>query len=229
MFIVLIDSKSSLAIDTYLERTSYWHLTDNQHLLRVGVPLDFEIRREVSVSILNENSSQFSLENETERTVINALTTSNGLSMFIPEELEKKAHYYYPASDVSQVVGVYQLFHELIIHPGILLTDYIKNQKSPARCSLYLIIRGPCGSLQFLPSSLQRTSIFQQAIVNATLTSDLDTISENDQKSERKAVTFFIAMLVILLALSTVIACYIKKRHSPPDPPYRAIPILPDL
>jgi hypothetical protein len=228
MFIILIDRKSSLADDTYLERTSYWNLIDSQHELLAGAPLDFEIRRQVSVSVLKENSLQFSLDNETKHTLITALEKSSGLSILTPDELANQTHYYYSASESSQAVGVYQLFHELATHPGPTLTRYVKNQNTGARCSSYLLFRGTCGSLQLLPSFLQRTSIFRQVTVNFTATSNLEKTDENQQKPKRtglsrkaKATIISLLLVGIVIVVFVVAIWYyrMRSRLSPNQPP----------
>lgn len=226
MFIILIDSKLVLADNTYLERISYWRLISDQQKLIAGTPLDFETRRQISVSALKENSSQFSLENEGKRTVISALEVSTSLSILNTEESDGKAHYYYAASEVNQIVGVYQLFHELVIYPDELLIDYVKNQSTPARCSLFFIMKGSCGSLQLLPSLLQRTSVFRQVAINLT--------TETNKKSKKqglltkkKLLIISILSAAILFALTSTIGFFIKKRCSSPKPPYDEIHMLP--
>jgi len=242
MYIILIDRKSSLADDTYLERTSYWRLVDSQHQLFAGVPLDFEIRRQVSVSVLKENSLQFFLGNETKYTVITALEMSTGLSILTHEEFESKTYYHYSASQFSQVVGVYQLVHELSIQPGIPLTNYIGSQTTGARCSSYLVVRGACGSVQLLPSLLQRTSVFRQVTVNFTTTDsdsleivdDLKTTDGNHQNSKRrglsrkaKATIISLSIIVILLGIFVIaIWYYYKCRDQYIEIPTEEEPIL---
>jgi len=234
MFIILIDRKSSLADDTYLERTSYWNLIDSQHELLAGAPLDFEIRRQVSVSILKEKNSQFSLGNETKDTLISALEMSSGLSILNPDEFANQTHYYYSASESSQAVGVYQLFHELATHPGPTLTNYVRSQNTGAKCSLYLLLRRTCGSLQLLPSFLQRTSVFRQVTVNFTTTSNIETTDENQEKLKRrglsrkaKATIISLLLLGIVFVVFMAAVWYYRKRRrlsskQPPAPEHTA-------
>jgi hypothetical protein len=214
MYIILIDGLSNLTDDTYLERTSYWHLTDGQQQVLAGVPVDLEILRQVSISILKANSQQFTIETETKSIVINALEMSTGLSILPMEDSESKTTYRYPASQFSQVVGVYQLFHELTMHPGVSLKNYIESQKTGAQCSSYIIFKAKCGFLQLFPSFLQRTSVFRQVAVSLTAedslsgsTDENSEITENNQKPNKKglsgktiAIIIFVSIVCILLA-----------------------------
>jgi hypothetical protein len=217
MYIILIDRKSSLSDDTYLERTSYWYLADGQHQLLAGASFDFEARRQVSVTEMRDNNLKYSIGLETKQIVVASLEMTTGLSILSAEELENKNSYHYSASQLSRVVGIYQLFHELAIYPGISLTNYVGTQQTGARCVSYLIFKQKCGFLQLLPSFLQRTPSFSQVAVNLVTTDNtmfssntsdetldvLTTIPGSYQKSNTKGLSR--EAKVTLISLSSVV------------------------
>jgi hypothetical protein len=224
MYIILLDGKSSLADDTYLERTYYWRLTNGQHEVLAGIPLDLEISRQVSVSVLKEDNQQFTFKAESKRTAINALEISSGFSISPSEEFETKATYHYSASQFSQVTGVYQLIRELVIHPGASLTNYIESQKTGARCSQYIVMRGKCGFLQLLPSFLQHTPVFRQVSIGLTAgdsatnsidqsSNDTENLKSKTRALSRKTIAAIISVSIVgvLLVVSISALWYYKS------------------
>jgi hypothetical protein len=230
MYIILLDPKSSVGDNTYLERISYWHLADSQHKLLAGASFDFAIRRQVSVTELRESTQRFSIGFDVMQTVLASLETTTGLSILTREETESITLYHYSASEFSQVVGIYQLLHRLAVRPSGPLLDYVANQTTGARCSSYIVFTRECGFLQLLPPFLQRTSTFNQVTVTvtiATTTMPTNTISDVTQymlttpgysikpKRIRWIIPLLLCVFIILLAgFITGIWYYLKCRRT---------------
>jgi hypothetical protein len=136
--------------------------------------------------------------------------------------LESKIIYHYSASPASQVVGIYQLFHELTIDPGVSLKNYVENQKTGARCSLYIVFRGTCGSLQLLPSFLQRTSVFRRRAVVTTTTGSHQTSEKTDPSGKAKAAIISLSIIGTLLVVFAFAFWYCHGRNR-----WGKLPVIP--
>ena len=247
MYILLIDSKSIVANGAYFERTSYWQLADGQHQLLPGVPFDYEISPQVSVSILKQSNSKFYFGSETKNITIPALEMSTGLSMSAAKESEDKTTYRYLSSEVNRAIGIYQLIHELVIYPSQSLALYIANQITGAQCTSFLIIKQNCGFLLALPSLIQRTPIFRQVAVDLEVksitgsSSDRNSddsqrsrkMTESNQTSKIRVLSRRIIMIIIIsastAAVSLVVVVLVLWRYNPcPSIPPGHEPILGD-
>ena len=234
IFIIMIDPQSNLSSGTYLEKISYWYLVNDQYELSAGEPFDLEIRRHVSLTIVRKEEYRFSIGIEIMRTVIGSLQGTFGSSAIMHEELESKVKYHFSPSLSNRVVGVYQLLHEFITHPGTLLLDYISQQKTGVYCNSYLILKQKCGFLKLLPPVLQNAATFKQVtkilgIENSTtmlkdrifnLTNDSSNALGHQIRLDRKILTtkwrlaiVFLSIGLILLGCLVAAFVYVSKRH----------------
>ena len=247
IFIIMIDPQSNLSIGTYLEKTSYWHLVNDQYELPLGEPLDLELRRHVALTVVRKEEYRFLIGIEIMRSVIGSLQATFASSTIMHEEMGSKEKYHFSPSLSNQVVGVYQLLREFITHPGTLLSDYVSQQKTDVHCTSYLILKQKCGVLKLFTLILQHAASFKQETKaieignsmtmlkdkNFDLTNDSSNALGHQLELSRKGLTtkwriatvFLSIGLVLLGCLVASIAYFLKRYHSQRHHPVLAVEI----
>lgn len=182
MYIILIDSQSTIADGSYIERTSYWQLVDNQHQVLPEIPFEFEITRQISLSIVKQTNQTFNFDTEMKNITIIAFEIASGLSMTSLKESTSTNIYRYSPSNVSRAMGVYQLVCEFVIYPETALINYMTNQTTGAQCTSYIFKKENCGFLLLLPTFLQRTPTVRQVTVDLEVKKKI--VETSDQNSD---------------------------------------------